>query len=257
MCRWRARQRHFAASLLSLLDSFASHLELDAPVALAACCSGIGVDRVRLAEPLDRGDAAGIQTQPWQSETSVSPDSWGYARGDTYKSPDEIVQLLVDVVSKNGNLLLNIGPKADGTIPPQARHILQAVGTWLHANGEAIYGTRPWRRFGEGPTQVVAGTMQDTKTKAYTAADFRFTTKGVVLYAVELGWPANRRAVIHSISPDMQVMSVTLLATGKPVTFTRQVDGLHLDLPAQPAGVHAYAYRIELQGKSPAAGMAS
>ncbi|MEO8778212.1 MAG: alpha-L-fucosidase [Rhodanobacter sp.] len=206
---------------------------------------------------IERGDAAGIQAQPWQSETSVSPDSWGYAKGDTYKSPDQVVDLLVDVVSKNGNLLLNIGPKADGTIPPQARHILHAVGAWLRANGEAIYGTRPWRHFGEGPTQVVAGTMQDTKTKPYTAADFRFTTKDSVLYAIELGWPADRRAMIHSIGADMKVKSVTLLATGKPVPFTQQVDGLHLELPVQPAGVHAYAYRIELQGKSPRVGVAS
>ncbi|MCT7000019.1 alpha-L-fucosidase, partial [Salmonella enterica] len=78
--------------------------------------------------------------QPWQTETSVSPDSWGYAEGDTYKSSDEIVQRLVDVVSKNGNLLLNVGPKADGTIPDEAKGILLAMGQWLKTNGEAIYG---------------------------------------------------------------------------------------------------------------------
>ncbi|WP_430387911.1 alpha-L-fucosidase [Dyella sp. 20L07] len=195
---------------------------------------------------IERGQAAGIREQPWQTETSVSPDSWGYAEGDTYKSPDEIVQLLADVVSKNGNLLLNIGPKADGTIPDEARSILLAVGHWLHANGEAIYGTRPWQRFGEGPTDVVAGTMQDTKTKPFTADDFRFTTKDGQLYAIELAWPATRQALIHSIGPAMKVTSVTLLATGKPVPFRQQIDGLHLDLPAQPDGAHAYAYRIEL-----------
>ena len=193
---------------------------------------------------IERGQASAIREQPWQTETSVSPDSWGYAEGDTYKSPDEIVHLLADVVSKNGNLLLNIGPKADGSIPDEARGILQAVGQWLHANGEAIYGTRPWRRFGEGPTEVVAGTMQDTKTKPYTADDFRFTTRGDALYAIELGWPARGEAVVHSIDASMKVASVTLLAGGKPVAFTQQADGLHLTLPAQPAGVHVYAYRI-------------
>ena len=198
---------------------------------------------------IERGQAAGIREQPWQTETSVSPDSWGYAEGDTYKSPDEIVQLLADVVSKNGNLLLNIGPKADGTIPDEARSILQAVGQWLHANGEAIYGTRPWQRFGEGPTDVVAGTMQDTKTKPYTADDFRFTTKDGQLYANELEWPATRQAWIHSIGPAMKVTSVTLLATGKRVPFKQQADGLHLDLPVRPAGAHAYAYRIELANR--------
>ena len=194
---------------------------------------------------IERGQAAGIREQPWQTETSISPDSWGYAEGDTYKSPDEIVQLLADVVSKNGDLLLNIGPKADGTIPDDARHILLAIGDWMHANSEAIYGTRPWHRFGEGPTQVAAGTMQDTKTKPYTAEDFRFTTKDGHLYAMEMAWPVTRHAVIHSIDSSVKVKAVTLLATQKPVTFSQQADGLHLDLPAQPAGVRVYAYRIE------------
>ncbi|WP_111984148.1 alpha-L-fucosidase [Dyella jiangningensis] len=195
---------------------------------------------------IERGQAAGIREQPWQTETSVSPDSWGYAEGDTYKSPDEIVQLLADVVSKNGNLLLNVGPKADGTIPDEARGILQSVGQWLHANGEAIYGTRPWHRFGEGPTEVAAGTMQDTKTKPYTAEDFRFTTKGDALYAIELEWPASGQAVIHSIDAGTKVASVTMLSTGKPIAFKQQSDGLHLTLPKQPSGAHAYAYRIAL-----------
>ena len=196
---------------------------------------------------IERGQASDIRAQPWQTETSVSPDSWGYAEGDTYKSPDEIVQLLADVVSKNGNLLLNIGPKADGTIPEQAQHILLAIGQWLKVNGEAIYGTRPWQRFGEGPTQVAAGTMQDTKTKPYTAEDFRFTTKDGRLYAIEMAWPTTSHALIHSITPSMNVTSVTLLATGKPVTFDQQADGLHLDLPTQPAGVRTYVYRIEMK----------
>ena len=196
---------------------------------------------------IERGQAADIRAQPWQTETSVSPDSWGYAEGDAYKSPDEIVQLLADVVSKNGNLLLNIGPKADGTIPEQAQNILQRVGQWLRVNGEAIYGTRPWTRYGEGPTKVAAGTMQDTKTKPYTAEDFRFTTKNGRLYAIEMAWPTTSHALIHSITPSVNVTSVTLLATGKPVTFDQQADGLHLDLPTQPAGVRAYVYRIEIK----------
>ncbi|GAB2579389.1 alpha-L-fucosidase [Dyella jejuensis] len=194
---------------------------------------------------IERGQAADIRAQPWQTETSISPDSWGYAQGDTYKSPDEIVQLLADVVSKNGNLLLNIGPKADGTIPAPAQRILRAIGQWMRVNGDAIYGTRPWQRFGEGPTQVAAGTMQDTKTKPYTAEDFRFTTKDGHLYALEMAWPSTGHALIHSITPAMPVMAVTLLASGRPVTFHQQADGLQLDLPAQPVGVHVYVYRIE------------
>jgi alpha-L-fucosidase len=196
---------------------------------------------------IERGQAADILAQPWQTETSVSPDSWGYAEGDTYKSPDEIVQLLADVVSKNGNLLLNIGPKADGTIPDEAKSILLAVGQWLKLNGDAIYGSRPWQRFGEGPTQVAAGTMQDTKTKPYTPEDFRFTTRDGHLYAIEMEWPANGQAVIHSITPSMAVRKVTLLATGVSIAFKQNADGLHLELPKRPSGLHAYVYRIDTQ----------
>jgi alpha-L-fucosidase len=94
---------------------------------------------------------------------------------------------------------------------------------------------------------VVAGTMEDTKTKPYTAEDFRFTTKGSQLYAIEMAWPATGHALIHSIGPAMKVASVTSLATGKPVVFKQQPDGLRLDLPAQPAGVHAYVYRIGME----------
>ncbi|XRD86233.1 alpha-L-fucosidase [Dyella acidisoli] len=196
---------------------------------------------------IERGQAADIREQPWQTETSISPDSWGYAEGDTYKSPDELVQLLADVVSKNGNLLLNIGPKADGTIPEQAQNILRAIGQWTHANGEAIYGTRPWHRFGEGPTQVAAGTMQDTKTKPYTADDFRFTTKDGRLYIIQMAWPSSGHAWIHSITPSMKVKSVTMLANGAAIPVDQRVDGLHLTLPAQPTGVHVYVYRVDMQ----------
>lgn len=196
---------------------------------------------------IERGQAADIRPDPWQTETSVSRDSWGYAEGDSYKDPDEIVHLLADVVSKNGNLLLNVGPKGDGSMPPQAVAILRAVGQWLRANGEAIYGTRPWRRFGEGPTQVAAGTMQDSKTGAYTAEDFRFTTRDGRLYAIELGWPKDGRALIRSVGAELRVRRVTLLATGAEVPFEQQADGLHLHLPTTPTGLHAYAYRIELQ----------
>ena len=195
---------------------------------------------------IERGQAAEIRPQPWQTETSVSRESWGYVEHDSYKDPDEIVHLLADVVSKNGNLLLNVGPKGDGSMPPEAVAILRAVGGWLHANGEAIYGTRPWQRYGEGPTQVAAGTMQDSKTKLYTAEDFRFTTRDGRLYAIELGQPKDGHAVIHSIGNDRHVRRVTLLASGADIPFEQQADGLHLRLPTLPTGPHAYAYRIEL-----------
>ncbi len=195
---------------------------------------------------VERGQLTGIHPTHWQTDTSISNDSWGYIENDTYKSPQVIVHLLADVVSKNGNLLLNIGPRADGVIPQGAQDVLCHIGGWLKVNGEAIYGSKPWRQFGEGPTETVGGTFQDTKTKPYTAEDFRFTTGNGKLYAIELGWPKDGKAVIHAIKAADGVRSVQLVADGKPVPWQQKDDGLHLTLPAQPVGEYAYVLRIEL-----------
>jgi alpha-L-fucosidase len=198
---------------------------------------------------IERGQAPGILPRTWQTDTSVSNKSWGYIKNDTYKTPTFIVQQLADVVSKNGNLLMNIGPRADGTIPEQVQQVLLDVGGWLKLNGDAIYGTRPWTTFGEGPTQVQAGSFHDTDTVAYTAQDFRFTTKNGALYAIEMNWPSNGEAVIHSLRSHIAGMSrvekVTLLSTGASLPFTEKPDGLHIQVPSQAPGKYAYAYRVD------------
>ena len=193
---------------------------------------------------IERGQLRGIHATHWQTDTSISNDSWGYIEHDTYKSPTFIIHLLADVVSKNGNLMLNVGPRADGTIPQGAQDTLRSIGRWLKANGEAIYGSKPWRTFGEGPTEVATGTFQDTKTKPYTAEDFRFTTHAGNLYAVELGWPAKAEATIHSIKTDDKVIRVESVADGRPLAFTQDAGGLHVRLPSRPFGSDAYVYRI-------------
>jgi alpha-L-fucosidase len=187
----------------------------------------------------------------WQTDTSVSNGSWGYIEHDTFKTPEFVVHQLVDIVSKNGNLLLNIGPKPDGTISDEVKQVLLAVGGWLKVNGDAIYGTRPWTTFGEGPTKVVAGAFHDTDTKGYTAEDFRFTTKGANVYATELAWPKDGRAVIHALGTTAgmaKVESVALLGASEPVKFEQGVDGLVLHLPAAAPTPYASCFRITFAG---------
>jgi alpha-L-fucosidase len=196
---------------------------------------------------LERGGLADIRPQPWQTDTSLSNASWGYIENDTYKTPVMVIDQLADVVSKNGNLLMNVGPRPDGTIPEGAAKTLLAVGAWLKVNDDAIYGTRPWRQFGEGPTKVEAGSFHDNDAKPYTGEDYRFTTKDGVLYAIELGWPENGEAVIHALASGVgtrEVASISLLGSTAPLTFQQQPDGLHIHLPAEPIGQFAYAYRI-------------
>ncbi|MGC1415093.1 MAG: alpha-L-fucosidase [Candidatus Acidiferrum sp.] len=204
---------------------------------------------------IERGQLGDIRPLYWQTDTSVSNKSWGYINNDTFKSPQFIIHQLIDIVSKNGNLLLNIGPRSDGTIPEEVQSVLRDVGGWLSVNGEAIYGTRPWKIFGEGPTRVTAGSFHDTDTASYTAEDFRFTTKGPVLYAVELAWPSSGEAVIHSLGASalktQKITSVELLGSDAKPAFQQADDALHIKLPAHPPGKYAYAFRIQFAASQP------
>ena len=123
---------------------------------------------------LERGQLSDIRPLSWQTDTSVSNKSWGYIKDDTFKSPEFVVHQLIDIVSKNGNLLLNIGPRSDGTIPEEVQQVLLDIGAWLDVNGDAIYGTRPWRIYGEGPTKVAAGSFHDTDVQQVHARRLSF-----------------------------------------------------------------------------------
>ena len=200
---------------------------------------------------IERGQLTDIRPLHWQTDTSLSNGSWGYIENDTFKTPEFIIHQLADVVSKNGNLLLNVGPRPDGTIPEPAQQVLLDVGAWLKVNGEAIYGTRPWKLYGEGPTQVIGGYFHDTDTKPYTQEDFRFTAKGPVLYAIELGWPANGQVTIHSLAgaalgADKEIREVTLLGSDAKIEWQLQPDGLHVRPPPRPSVKYAYVYRIRI-----------
>ncbi len=135
---------------------------------------------------MERGHFALVKPFAWQTDTSTALNSWCYTRQNEYRTPKEIICELVDVVSKNGNYLLNIGPKADGSLADEDVNILESVGAWLRVNGEAIYGASPWRTFGEGPTNVREGMFAEEKEMAYTSGDIRYTARDGCLYCIAM-----------------------------------------------------------------------
>lgn len=192
---------------------------------------------------VERGQLAGIRPRLWQNDTSVSKNSWGYVKNQDYKTAGEIVGDLIDVVSKNGALLLNIGPRPDGTIPDEEQTLLRQIGAWLAVNGEAIYGTRPWEIYGEGPTEVTEGAFTDTKRAAFTGEDIRFTQKNGTLYAIFLAWPG-KMATVKSLA-GRRVQSVSLLGNDGPLTFAQTTNGLTVQMPAMPPGEFAFTLKID------------
>ena len=149
---------------------------------------------------IERGQFAEQKPYFWQTDTSVSKNSWCYTEDNIYKTAEEIICDFVDIVSKNGSLLLNIGPKSDGTIPAEDKAILLEIGEWLKVNGEAIYGSKLWRTSGEGPTQIQEGEFTDSNSKVFTSEDIRFTINGSNIYATVLCFPENGQVIIKSLA---------------------------------------------------------
>ncbi len=149
---------------------------------------------------IERGQFADVKPFFWQTDTAVARNSWCYTENNDYKTAREIICDLVDIVSKNGTMLLNIGPKADGTIPDEDKKILLDIGRWLKVNGEAIYNSKVWRVAQEGPTGIEEGQFTDGKTKVFTSEDIRFTVNGSSIYATVLNYPEDGRVNIKSFA---------------------------------------------------------
>ena len=197
---------------------------------------------------LERSKMDAIRTPFWQTDTAISSSSWGYTENQKYKTAGRLVDDLVDIVSKNGCLLLNVGPRADGTIPEKDREILLSIGNWLRVNGEAIYGTTYWKTYGEGPTKTTTGHLAEHKDQPFTAQDIRFTEKGDTLYAILLDWPVSNQVTIKTLADSdrdsIEIHSIQLLGSDARVNWTHDSKGLHVTLPAEQPCEYAYVLKL-------------
>jgi alpha-L-fucosidase len=207
---------------------------------------------------IERGQANEIQPLHWQTDTCIG--DWHYNRDvydrDRYKTSKTVIQTLVDIVSKNGNLMLNIPVRGDGTIDEKERKIVEGIGVWMKVNSESIYNTRPWKIFGEGPAQEAAAKLNaqgfnEGKGKAFTFEDIRFATKGDVLYATAMGWPENGKLAIKSLAKNSkhfpkEIQKVEWLLTKQSLTFERNENELIVSLPEKVSDELTYANVIKI-----------
>jgi len=209
---------------------------------------GVGVDDLELGQERE------MTYNDWITDSSVdNQGAWGYVRDAGFKSVDNLVDNLVDRVSKNGYLLLNVGPKPDGTIPDEAKDRLLGLGKWLEVNGEAIYGTTPWLKAGEGPTQLEkAGPFNENNEMRYTAEDIRFTAKDNILYATALDWPGEK-ILIKTLAPKgrswaglypSEIASITMLGDGKELKWEMTKEGLAVETPKAKPCDFAFSFKI-------------
>lgn len=201
---------------------------------------------------LERGLSDDILPLPWQTDTCIG--DWHYNihtfEQHKYKSAKTVIHLLADIVSKNGNLCLNIPLKGDGTIDSDERQILQDIGSWMPVNGEAIFGTRPFKVYGEGPPDVIAtGNFNEGEGRPHTAEDIRFTVKDGRLYAIALGWPEDGKLKIKTLAQGSrylpaEITKVEMLGSNQSLKFERTADALVIAVPSRKPNDIAYGFRI-------------
>lgn len=191
-----------------------------------------------------------LRQHDWITDTTVDDgEGWGYMFDAEYKSPTSVIHYLIDNVSKNGQMLLNVGPTPKGEIPEPAKDILRSMGRWLAINGEAIFDTTPWLVYGEGLTRVQKpGAFNEGEKLNYTAEDIRFTVNGDTLYAICMGWPKGHFLIksLASLYPD-EVRGVTMLGSDVQLAWKPTDEGLLVDKPADKPCEHAYVLKLERQ----------
>ncbi|HWI60147.1 MAG TPA: alpha-L-fucosidase, partial [Bacillota bacterium] len=214
--------------------------------------------RQAMVYDIERGKAQGILPQPWQTDTCIG--QWHYNRElyekHGYKSAATVVPMLADIVSKNGNLMLSVPLRRDGTLDEDEVKVVSGIGAWLKVNGEAIYATRPWKVYGEGPSTTVAEKgrfdgQSDTSKKAFTAQDIRFTKSkdGNTLYAIVLAFPADGKVTIQSLAENCphwtgKLGSVRMLGVRGKLQYSRDANGLSVTLPEKRPCDIAFALKI-------------
>ena len=198
---------------------------------------------------VERGALTGISPKPWQTDTAIGKKSWGYIKDNEFKPARQIICDLVDIVSKNGMLLINVGPKPDGTITDEEKAVLLELGEWMNVNGEGIYDTVPWKVFGAGKTNNEAGSFMDNEEKLYTAEDFRFTYKNGYLYCFCMR-PDSDTFLIRSLKlkgeRDIVLGTVEVLGDYKILITERDEQGLKITLDKKPDSDKPVCFRIEM-----------
>jgi alpha-L-fucosidase len=215
------------------------------------------MQRKCLVMDIERGVSAKVEPLPWQTDTCIG--DWHYNRErfvrHSYRKTIQVVQMLVDIVSKNGNLLLSVPMRGDGTIDEDEEKILEGIAAWMQINGEAIYDTQAWTFCGEGPSvQEVPekgefGAAKDVRSKPYTAEDFRFTRKDGNFYAIAMAWPTSGKVVVKTLATNAkgmvgEVRQVSLLGHPEKLSFTRTEAGLEITLPAKKPCDHAFVFKV-------------
>lgn len=202
---------------------------------------------------IERGQLNSISPRLWQNDTAIAKNSWGYTENNEYKKASDLVADLIDVVSKNGCLLLNVGPKADGTITEEERQVLCDIGDWLAVNGEGIFGSTFWKTFGEGPTEIPEGYFSDTSRAAYTSEDIRYTYKNGSVYAYVMKMPEDGVVYLKAFAyekkrdGDLSVARVTMLGSGDEIAAERTDDFMKLTFAGGQKTEYPICFKIELE----------